>query len=699
MRITKEKIEDSRKINGIGLPTLELTRASYEITPGFYRLLVLLSLLALLSIWTTGYLKPLVSGLMIPMFIMLLLGRTLFCFPRLIQVLSVGVLVYSFVLYNRGGLPGVVVLLQFTALILFLQLQISVNSRSVSGLLVLSIMIILAVAAMNVNFLFPLSLLPYLIVFFTILHKISVFRHVRHYKLPTDASREAFSIGLPRVVFFMVMFFLTWTSLFYMIPRSESYGIASEASRRRLKGFNESLQLGEGGLLEDNPAVVMRVRPTDTEALSASVVRRLRSKLLRGTTFAMYSNGRWDRHQTRRYFIDLRKTLGELELMSQYPKDKNLHQLEIILENTDPPVIFFPDQTVNADIDAEFIGVESDRSMFFLGKSSARRRYLARVLLNPLEIRDAPVEAIDLKGLQRIYLSRVGIDQRIHQLAEQIASGTTTINQKVQKTMDWLNRNCLYSLYEEFERGVDPVYQFLFSSRTGACEHFASAMTLLLRSMRVAARPVNGYTMGDWNELGKFFTVRQRHAHTWVEVYFPESGWVPFDPSPPADFYEPEGEIEKLVVLLWEIYEGQWFNYVYSFDQRTQMMGFRRIYDSLGDTYQKAKKVFGMKRVWLFSLIVLGFGVLIKYRYKRRGKRSWIPEWYQKWESTLATSRHSWETPAEFHRRIVADGFIDKDKQPILAELAHLVDKHTLKKENSFTLKKRAEELIKDLNK
>jgi hypothetical protein len=106
-----------------------------------------------------------------------------------------------------------------------------------------------------------------------------------------------------------------------------------------------------------------------------------------------------------------------------------------------------------------------------------------------------------------------------------------------------------------------------------------------------------------------------------------------------------------------------------------------------------------MKKVWLFSLIVLGFGVLIKYRYKRRGKRSWIPEWYQKWESTLATSRHSWETPAEFHRRIVADGFIAKDKQSILAELAHLVDKHTLKKENSFTLKKRAEELIKDLNK
>jgi len=88
----------------------------------------------------------------------------------------------------------------------------------------------------------------------------------------------------------------------------------------------------------------------------------------------------------------------------------------------------------------------------------------------------------------------------------------------------------------------DPLSQFLFETRRGHCEMFATAMTVMLRSLDVPARMVNGYLGGQWNEfLGKY-VVRQNNAHAWVEVYFPTAGggqreeeagtWVQFDPTP-----------------------------------------------------------------------------------------------------------------------------------------------------------------------
>src|SRR2546425_3749838 len=80
--------------------------------------------------------------------------------------------------------------------------------------------------------------------------------------------------------------------------------------------------------------------------------------------------------------------------------------------------------------------------------------------------------------------------------------------------------------------GRDPVDWFLFDVKKGYCEQFATAETLMLRSLGVPARLATGYSTGDYNPVLDQSIVRERDAHAWVEVWFPNHGWVPVDPSP-----------------------------------------------------------------------------------------------------------------------------------------------------------------------
>ncbi|PLS14639.1 transglutaminase [Bacillus sp. M6-12] len=79
----------------------------------------------------------------------------------------------------------------------------------------------------------------------------------------------------------------------------------------------------------------------------------------------------------------------------------------------------------------------------------------------------------------------------------------------------------------------DYVDQFLFETRKGYCDNFSTSMTVLLRSVNIPARWVKGYTEGTMvNVEGKrMYEVTNNNAHSWVEVYFPNAGWVPFEPT------------------------------------------------------------------------------------------------------------------------------------------------------------------------
>ncbi|MDQ0254084.1 transglutaminase-like putative cysteine protease [Evansella vedderi] len=103
------------------------------------------------------------------------------------------------------------------------------------------------------------------------------------------------------------------------------------------------------------------------------------------------------------------------------------------------------------------------------------------------------------------------------------------------------------------EEGQDYVDQFLFETQYGYCDNFSTAMAVLLRAVDIPTRWVKGFTPGEEIERLPNGTIRyeisNNNAHSWVEVYFPEVGWVPFEPTQGfnnnVEFYEEEEEIEE----------------------------------------------------------------------------------------------------------------------------------------------------------
>jgi transglutaminase-like putative cysteine protease len=128
-----------------------------------------------------------------------------------------------------------------------------------------------------------------------------------------------------------------------------------------------------------------------------------------------------------------------------------------------------------------------------------------------------------------------------------------------------------YSL-EMKASGPDPLADFLFNVNAGHCEYFSTAMAVMLRTQGIAARVVNGFLPGEYNEAANAFTVRQSDAHSWVEVYFPRTNsWVTFDPTPAAGRTEPQSSgVTAQLSKYAEALELLWVQYVVGYDKQEQ---------------------------------------------------------------------------------------------------------------------------------
>jgi transglutaminase-like putative cysteine protease len=117
-------------------------------------------------------------------------------------------------------------------------------------------------------------------------------------------------------------------------------------------------------------------------------------------------------------------------------------------------------------------------------------------------------------------------------LAERIAAGQTNPYDKSIAIRNYLRTNIDYNdQIEAAPDGVDPVHYTLFDIKEGYCTYYASAMAVMLRSQGVPARLVSGYALGEYDEPSQSYRVRAVNAHTWVEVYFPDYGWIHFEPT------------------------------------------------------------------------------------------------------------------------------------------------------------------------
>ncbi len=106
-----------------------------------------------------------------------------------------------------------------------------------------------------------------------------------------------------------------------------------------------------------------------------------------------------------------------------------------------------------------------------------------------------------------------------------------TGNAIVQRALTMFREQPFYYTRQPPLLGDDAVDEFLFTTRRGFCEHYATAFVTLMRAANIPARVVTGYQGGELNELGGYLIVRQSNAHAWAEVWLDDRGWVRMDPT------------------------------------------------------------------------------------------------------------------------------------------------------------------------
>ncbi len=123
--------------------------------------------------------------------------------------------------------------------------------------------------------------------------------------------------------------------------------------------------------------------------------------------------------------------------------------------------------------------------------------------------------------------------EQVFRTSERLSAGATTQLAVVRNTLDYLRDpvNFTYAL-DVPKTGPQPLVTFLTDTHVGYCQHYAGAAALLLRLAGIPTRVATGYATGTWDR--DRYVVRGSDAHAWIEVYFEDYGWVPFDATSPA---------------------------------------------------------------------------------------------------------------------------------------------------------------------
>ncbi|PWT73063.1 MAG: DUF3488 domain-containing protein, partial [Proteobacteria bacterium] len=124
-----------------------------------------------------------------------------------------------------------------------------------------------------------------------------------------------------------------------------------------------------------------------------------------------------------------------------------------------------------------------------------------------------------------------GYDPRAVELAHRLRDTSEGDREMIERALDYFRTQPFFYTLEPPALGRNSIDEFLFDSRRGFCEHYASAFVFLMRAAGVPARVVTGYQGGELNPLGHYLIVRQSDAHAWTEVWLSDAGWVRVDPT------------------------------------------------------------------------------------------------------------------------------------------------------------------------
>ncbi|MGC0773747.1 MAG: DUF3488 and transglutaminase-like domain-containing protein [Candidatus Acidiferrum sp.] len=385
-------------------------------------------------------------------------------------------------------------------------------------------------------------------------------------RLTRALALAAFSVALGAVI--------TGGAIFFFFPRV-SAGYLSRASMQPtlMSGFTDDVELGQIGEIKKNSAVVMRVRTG--KAVGYAGLR------WRGIALSTFDGKRWnspDRDDViipagSNGWINLRDRPGEQD------RTATILHYTILLQPVATDTIFVPANAVsfrgnlsgegsNQDAGARhsYIVRDATGSLFNPFHNFSTLLYEGYSLLPAMNVPQLRAASTDYpEDVRDIYLQLPAqLDSRIPKFAKQITDRAGNPFDKTVALENYLRSHFAYTLNLTGKPGDDPLAHFLFETRAGHCEYFASAMAIMLRTLGIPTREVNGFLPGEYNDVAGDYIVRASDAHSWVEVYFPGTGWMTFDPTPPGP--ESDGGLLSRLGEYMDWFELTWNEWIINYD-------------------------------------------------------------------------------------------------------------------------------------
>jgi len=306
------------------------------------------------------------------------------------------------------------------------------------------------------------------------------------------------------------------------LPPPSSSGEVVDFSPNGYPGFSDVIDLRSRGSLSDD--IVFRVR-----APFAS--------LWRAEVFDTYDGSLWTRSSDRLISLPTTDAGYDVPLTDGFEAGTRPLVQTFFMEQAQPNVLFTAAWPQTVYFPGGGLRTDPDLSI-------RAPIYLDEGLVYSVESTVPTVTGEDLAQLppMRTLPRRSSLDRflelpdelpaRDRELADAITAGARNEYGAVMAVQSWLQTNTRYDLTVPREPArVDAVDHFLFETRRGFCEHIASAMALLLRTQGIATRVVTGYGPGLRNPFTGYYEVRASDAHAWVEVLYPQVGWVAYDPT------------------------------------------------------------------------------------------------------------------------------------------------------------------------
>jgi transglutaminase-like putative cysteine protease len=471
-----------------------------------------------------------------------LLTRLEFAIPEQwttrLTVIYVFVYLGDYFLVSRSFLTASVHLVLFTMVVRLFSLQ---KTRDHYMLAVLSFLMVLAAAVLTVGSVFLLSFACFLliaIVTFVLMEmRHSVTSESTHAQDPRASAGLApnrrmahnlLAIAPALMLLIMAGSFL----IFFFLPRvSSRYLSAYTPTSDVSTGFTDRVQLGRIGQIQQSSAVVMHIEiQNDTQG---AYDLKWRGVALSSFDGKAWSNGfeQTPLHTLWNGSYLLTSSSGPHALASPSALRRSI-RYQVLMEPLGTNVFFLADRPQSLSGNFRAVSTDAGGAVYDLDPDHPINRYEGVSQLPDVdsdELRLAPnVAPADMEQ----YLRLPPLDARIQQLAKEITANAPSNYEKAIAVEQYLSTRFGYTLELPRTLAPDPLANFLFERKHGHCEYFASSMAVMLRTLGIPSRMVTGFHGGEFNDLTGQYVIRASDAHSWVEAYFPGSGWISFDPTP-----------------------------------------------------------------------------------------------------------------------------------------------------------------------